>query len=194
MTSLVFFHAASTPALLCSRAITAVISIILDPLRMFILLSYSRLLQMFHKNSLTLSQAENRFYFCSVIVGFSADTGLYATYLPIHPTLLPAFFVTILHFHSPRLLIEVLLFISKRLQISWQISFTSQESLCISVFPLHAGLFFITWWWCFSGVTNASWHQQFCCVLWMLASSINAGLCFPLSCWFHFGSTSHIFN
>lgn len=96
---------------------------------------------MFHKNSPTLSQAENRFYFCSVIVGFSVDTGLDATYLSIHPTLLPAFCVIILHFHSSRLL-EVLLFISKSLQINWQISFTSQENLCPSVFPLHAGLFF----------------------------------------------------
>ena len=32
--------------------------------------------------------------------------------------------------------------ISKSLQISWQILFTSQESLCPSVSPLHAGLFF----------------------------------------------------
>lgn len=147
---------------------------------------------MFHKNSPTLSEAENRFNFCSVIVGFSADTGLDATYLSIHPTLLPAFCVIILRFHSSRLL-EVLLFISKSLQINWQISFTSKKAFA----PLYSHrmlVFSLTWWWCFSGVTKASWHQQICYVLWMLASSINAGLCFPLSCWFHFRSTSHIFN
>lgn len=109
-----FSYVASTPffaisPLLCSGDINAAVSIILSTLKIFILMLYSIIAILFHENISIPFQTENRFYFCCVIFWFSGNTGPDETCFPVHPTLIPVFYIIVLQFHSPTLL-EVLLF------------------------------------------------------------------------------------